>query len=393
MSSNFQQSRDVLHPIAFEFANKCSTLETQLSTLEVRAVNYLVKQLIAYNLWDKFKAIYPFIGGNESTHSLNLKNLERHTIVWYNKQDLVHNKQGVTNNNSGYGNTMVAPSWFNDDNIHVSVYNTLYWNKLNDVAPVIGATAKGNKWMHTIYLRSLPEIIRPYPQASQAPIFTYSCGESVNDSIRFAGSDASSFAHAETYGFIVGVNGIKCYVNGKLYGREGTSSDVSSLPINNINKRTINNVTAHVPDISQFPFLLFTNDKFPSSIGKAKTNIRFASIGYYLDDEDNKNFYNIVHEFQTILNRQVPPLPINFLERQMLERYLLPNIKINKLSHVTSNPYRELVDKSHNPREQIKINTFYPNVKIFKMEAIGPRRIFLIDRVGASVSILSLSEL
>lgn len=39
-----------------------------------RAVNNLVKNLKANNLWDKFIAIYPMVGGNSFSHKFNLKN-------------------------------------------------------------------------------------------------------------------------------------------------------------------------------------------------------------------------------------------------------------------------------------------------------------------------------
>jgi hypothetical protein len=75
MPTNFQQSKDVLHPLAFEFINKCKNLNIQLDASEINAIDFLTRQLLQSNLWDKFKAIYPFVGKSAPTHSLNLKNL------------------------------------------------------------------------------------------------------------------------------------------------------------------------------------------------------------------------------------------------------------------------------------------------------------------------------
>lgn len=390
MPTNFQQSKDVLHPIAFEFINKCKSLNVLLDPNEINAIDFLSRQLIQNNLWNKFKAIYPFVGKRAASHSLNLKNLERHYIVWYNTNDLKHDKFGVTNANIGYGNTMVAPSWFNDDDIHVSVYNATYWQDTNSVAPLIGS----NNWIHTIWARALAPTLRAGSTSvwDIPPTFTYACGPSYNTSTRFAGTDASQFQHSETYGLVVGVNGIKCYVNGDLYGRSGTLSDIPTQPINQPQTRTVNNASAIIPNISQFPFLLFTNGKFTSTNGQAKTNIRFASIGHALTDIENKTLYNIVQEFERILGRNIEPIKLKTFQQFLKDQYLLFNVKINKISTYPTKPYRENLNIVYPPKETKKINAFRPSVNISKIEVFGPYRVFLSDTMKLSASVQYLTE-
>ena len=54
---------------AAEFFNAAQVL----TVLQKEAVNTLVTDLKIYNLWDKMKAIYPFVGGTANTHKFNLK--------------------------------------------------------------------------------------------------------------------------------------------------------------------------------------------------------------------------------------------------------------------------------------------------------------------------------
>ena len=390
MSTNFQQSKDVLHPLAFDFTNKCRSIGVTLEPNEINAIDFLTRQLVQNNLWEKFKAIYPFVGKFAKTHSLNLKNTERHYIVWYNESSLKHDSNGVTNVGIGYGNTMVAPSWFNDNDIHVSVYNTTRWNQTNSTAPIIGTRPREDSlgWMHSITLRSRDVDFVDIKE----PTFTYSCGSSSSSTVRFAGSDASQFQHIETLGLIVGVNGIKCYVNGEIYGRQGNLSDKSKEPINEVTKRTVDGNTAEIPNISQYPFLLFTNGRFTSTTGLANANIRFASIGYQLNDQENDNLYKIVQEFQTILGRSVEPIKLKTFEA-FLEDYLTLNMSINKILILPTRPYREYLNITTSPKEFPKINALSASVNISKVEVFGPVRIFLSDSAATSVSIQSLIEL
>lgn len=393
MPTNFQQSKDVLHPIAFNFVDKCSKINVSLNVDEINAIDFLVRQLISNNLWDKFKAIYPFVGRSEKTHSLNLANTERHNIVWYNTNDLIHNNLGVTNRGAGYGNTMVAPSWFNDNNIHISIYNATAWPDLNSNCPIFGSrSTTESRWMHTITLRTLESTLNASGEFSRPPIFTYSCGSAASQNIRFAGSDAADFQHLETLGYIVGVNGIKCYVNGIIYGRSGSLNDQVTDPINKNVTRTVTRVTAEIPNISQYPFLLFTNGRFTSTTGLARANIRFATIGYELDDNQNIILYKIIQEFQKILKRSIDPLKLKTFEKSF-EDFLLGDIKINKIFIYPSKPYREYLSLNKKPKENTSIERITANINVSQIEVFGPVRIFCSDNSSISVSIQSLIEL
>lgn len=68
------------------------------------AVNNLVVSLKAASLWDKARCIYPFVGGNATAHSKNLK-ADTFNIAWTGA-GVTHDANGITGNAStAYGNT------------------------------------------------------------------------------------------------------------------------------------------------------------------------------------------------------------------------------------------------------------------------------------------------
>jgi hypothetical protein len=67
----------------------------------VAAVNDFATGLINDGLWDKIDVMYPFIGGNVTAHSINLKNPGTYTITgsgWTGS--VVHNNNGVSGTNN-----------------------------------------------------------------------------------------------------------------------------------------------------------------------------------------------------------------------------------------------------------------------------------------------------
>jgi len=390
-------SKDSLHPIAFDFINVCKNANVILNADESNAIDFLVRGLLQSKLWDKFKAIYPMVGRSAISHALNLKNTNRHKILWFNINDLIHDKDGVRNTGIGYGNTMVAPSWFSDDDIHVAIYHTNTWADLNIPCIAIGSRSLGNYrgWMHTIMLKSLLPVLRPDSSFyAQPPYFTYSCGlielnaPGSSDLPRFAGNDASFFTHAEATGLIVGVNGIKCYVNGEIFGRQGSLTDKLPDRINTPIIRTLKigkyETTTTIPNLSQFPFMLFTNTTFGqgnSTFGQGRFSIKFASIGNALNDYENKEFYKIVQEFQRILKRHIDPIKLQTSQLSNADS-IITELKITNIRTRRFKPYVINTDDGLNPA-----------IKINKIESIGPFRMFVNDRASASVSIQSFIEI
>ena len=68
------------------------------------AINTLVVDLKGYNVWTKMKVLYPFVGGDATKHSWNLKNTAQFQISWIG--GVTHSSNGVQfNGMNSYGNT------------------------------------------------------------------------------------------------------------------------------------------------------------------------------------------------------------------------------------------------------------------------------------------------
>ena len=89
---------------------------------QISAINTLVTELKVRGLWEKFHAIYPFIGGTANSHSYNLVNPSTYQVLW-SPSGVTHNANGITGNGfSGYGDTQyIIPSSL-QNNFHISVY-------------------------------------------------------------------------------------------------------------------------------------------------------------------------------------------------------------------------------------------------------------------------------
>jgi hypothetical protein len=68
------------------------------------AINTLVVDLKGYSIWSKMKALYPFVGGDATKHSWNLKNTAQFQISWIG--GVTHSSNGVQFGGvNGYGTT------------------------------------------------------------------------------------------------------------------------------------------------------------------------------------------------------------------------------------------------------------------------------------------------
>jgi hypothetical protein len=91
----------------------------------VFAINNLVIDLKDAGLWDKFYALYPFVGGTASTQKWNLKD-PRDLDAAYRltfSGGLTHNSDGIqSNGTSGYYDTNMAGTTLSQDNVSIFVY-------------------------------------------------------------------------------------------------------------------------------------------------------------------------------------------------------------------------------------------------------------------------------
>ena len=232
------------------------------------AVNTLVTDLKAYNIWTKMKALYPFVGGSATSHKFNLKDPRdldaAFRIFWAG--GVTHSSNGVQFGGvNGYADTRLnANSSMSINDFHISVYsrtNTDFITYAYEFG--VGNTASERLGLGLSWLNQLPE----------ASAFSL-----VENSIPNSGNRTDKY-------FIL----------------NKTSSSSFDL-FANTSKTTNTITTATKPN-----FNLWIGAFNYQDTGYYYTNksIAFSSIGDGLSDTEAANFYTAVQTFQTTLSRNV----------------------------------------------------------------------------------------
>ena len=227
------------------------------------AIDTLVVQMKADNIWSKMKAIYPLVGGTDNTHKWNLKNPTDSDPAFrltFNG-GITHDANGITSNGvNGYADT-----YLNDiidlasDNKSISMYirNVLTVGSPMGVIDAFGQISN-----------------RFYPE--------------------FAGNDYSTLGLAQSGRSIAG-NQMGFFTMSKSaagsfkYYRPGTSS--------------INVSGADEPNLNANYYLLASNNEVSAEYSVA--NLAFASIQEALSDSEEANFRAAIETFETTLSRNV----------------------------------------------------------------------------------------
>lgn len=101
---------------------------------QIKAINRLVLDLkgtknpnyFTQNIWSKFKAIYPFVGGTSTTHKYNLidpRDLDAAYRLTFTNSP-THNSSGITfNGTDNYADTHFNPSTLSTDGAGISAYS------------------------------------------------------------------------------------------------------------------------------------------------------------------------------------------------------------------------------------------------------------------------------
>lgn len=227
------------------------------------AINQLVVDLKGYNIWTKFKAIYPIVGGSAAAHKWNLKDprdLDAAFRLTF-ASGWTHSSTGMTPTNS-FANTFLAPSSvLSLNSVHISGYLR---TNLTFSGPII-STEDAASYNNGLYI---------WPRQSA---LVYSIR--INDN---------------------GSTGV------------GSAGDIRGL---HIATRTASNVKKYRLNNTQ----LFNNSELSTGLntssiylGASRNNanyngnqLAFASIGDGLTDTEAANFYTAVQAYQTTLGRQV----------------------------------------------------------------------------------------
>ena len=254
---------DIVGAVAFDAdAQAFITAAAITDPTQQAAINTLVVDLKGYSIWTKFSAIYPMVGGTNTSNSYNLKNTAQYQISWAG--GVTSSANGVTFGVNGYGNTGLNPTTaLSLNNTHLSFYS-----RTDGAGGIdIGAYAS-NDLQNLIIAQSY---------------FGNFYADSYSSLSRFilASQVKGLFTISRT-----AINSFKAFKNAAQIGTTIITS-VGTLPNWNIFLGAANLNAG-------------TNPSAYSARNQA-----FASIGDGLTDAEAANFYTAVQAFQTTLGRQV----------------------------------------------------------------------------------------
>jgi hypothetical protein len=238
------------------------------------AINQLTIDLKSYGIWNKMKAVYPFVGGSAATHKWNLINpVDTNAGFRLNFfGSVTHNSNGITGNGlNAYALTYVAPTPnLTLDSTSVSLYSR---SDTNTTAVDIGMGFDNGADP-----RRLSVSIR-YSNVYYGDQYNYNTGRATAANSTSLGLYTDSRTSSAVH---------KAYKNNTQLGttNTGVSGPISALT------GSIALLAMYRQDTSAG---LYFSDK----------NIAFAHIGDGLTDVDVVNLYSTVQKYQTILNRQV----------------------------------------------------------------------------------------
>lgn len=232
------------------------------NTTEANAIITLVSGLKSNNLWTKFNAIYPFVGGSASSHKFNLIN-PADTDAAFRLSFVggwTHTANGAQpNGTNGYANTFLNPNAILSlTSTHVSVYSrTLTVGVAVELGSFDGTGFNQLRAAANAVLGSTTSILS-FTTTADARGFWIASKRANNDR--------------------------EAYLNG-----------VSQTTV------TTNDTTAY-PNLTIF--LGARNDSGVANVFSNK-QLAFSSIGSGLTDSEVTTFNTIVTTFQTTLGRQV----------------------------------------------------------------------------------------
>ena len=233
-------------------------------TTQKNAINQLVTDLKSNNLWSKFYAFYPFVGGTATAHKFNLKD-PRDLDAAYRLTFVgggTHTSLGyVGNGTTGYAKTGIIPNnVFTQNNIHVSYYSQ-----------TDGASATGDIGV---------------VQTSRASIQAYMRYGSTN-SLAYLNSSTGSFPVSTGRRYLVASRQSSSAVS---VTNNGTTSSISSSSGGNL--ATIE-VYIHSVNFNGSPS------------GYSNRTSSTITFGQTLTDAEAQTLSTIVNTFNTTLGRNV----------------------------------------------------------------------------------------
>jgi hypothetical protein len=234
------------------------------------AICKLVGALKSNNLWTKFIAIYPFVGGTATTHKWNLKNPldtdAAHRILF--SGGWTHSATGIlANGMNTFANTNVPMNALIQDDAHISIYSRTNSN-------IIG----------------------------------------IDLGVQFTSISFSSFIAARTSGNFNSRLNTSGFTDGLTANADSSGQYISyrnnSLKITTRKNNNVGNAfnqTSASAGANILPYFIGNINFNGTALGGYYTNreYAFASLGQALTSNETLTFYTIIQDYQTLLGRQV----------------------------------------------------------------------------------------
>lgn len=245
---------------------------TQITDNTIKqAINTFVTSLKTNNIWTKFKAIYPFVGGTSETHKYNLKDPRdannAFRITFYG--GWTHSSTGALPNGfNTYADTYLVPS----TDLPLNSTHFSYYSRTN------ASTQSAELGMQNSFGRIITNI-------------SWSNGISYTDQYN-SSSNRISQSQANSLG---------------LYSSNRVNTNTLKYFKNGVQMSTTNTNTAS-PNSSNLNISIFIGNfnNFGSPGNDYSTKqVSFFAMGEGLTDSEISNLYTSVQALQTTLNRQV----------------------------------------------------------------------------------------
>jgi hypothetical protein len=236
---------------------------------QMKAIGTLVFDLKNYNIWDKMKAVYPFVGqsGVSSSFQFNLKD-PRNTDSAFRLKfsgSWTYSPLGVQSDGTGsYADTFLIPdTHLINNNTYITTYTTTAM-AINDLS--IGV---------------------------------------------YSGSGATTYV-VKQYDVSTKEFQVYDYLGSGLSRQTGNTGLFGAGRLSTTTRTTQANSTAvsvggtnTYPNISPYSFYIGAMNAGNTPYGSTAARIAFSSIGYGLTTTEAANLYTAVQRFQTTLGRQV----------------------------------------------------------------------------------------
>jgi hypothetical protein len=237
---------------------------------QITAVNQLVLDLKAYNIWGNIMALYPFVGGTAFTHKFNLKNpldTDAAFRIVFNG-GWTHSSNGVQPNGvNAWGDTFFRPNLIYTINPNIDKFHLGYYSRTDTVS---GADIGGANSGYSRGFYIMPNyLVNQYINAFGSTSVVVAKFQPSTGFIMLRRNNNSTTIKSSQNGFTTAFN-----QNSTLFGQY--SMAISGIRMNN------NTTTFY-----------------------SNRQLAFASIGYNIDDTQAANFNTAVQAFQTTLGRNV----------------------------------------------------------------------------------------